>query len=139
MTAQIEQICLQFGLKLTDQRKVIANVILAASDHPHVEEIWRRAHLIDNRISLATVYRTINLLSELGAIEKLQFGEGKARYEGVQDNSSHHHHLIDITTGDIIEFMDEELEELKHKIANRLGYKLVDHKLELYGIPKTDK
>ena len=132
---QLEKICLEFGIKLTEQRKIIANVVLQSSDHPHVEEIWRRASAIDERISLATVYRTINLLAELGAIEKLQFGEGKARYEVVHHNDAHHHHLIDITTGDIIEFTDDELELLKEKIAERLGYKLVDHKLELYGVP----
>lgn len=132
---QIEKLCTQRGIKLTEQRKIIAKVVCEANDHPHVEEIYRRANLKDNKISLATTYRTINLLTELGLIEKLQFGDGKARYESVDDEAHNHHHLINVKTGEIIEFTDTELEALKQRIAQRLGYKLLDYRLELYGTP----
>ncbi len=106
---KMEKLCTQRGIKLTEQRKIIARVICEANDHPHVEEIYRRANLKDNKISLATTYRTINLLTELGLIEKLQFSDGKARYESANDEAHDHHHLINVQTGEIIEFTDQEL------------------------------
>jgi Fur family ferric uptake transcriptional regulator len=135
----IEALCLSKGLKLTEQRKVIAQVISASGDHPHVEEVYQRASAIDNKISLATVYRTINLLESYGVIEKLEFGDGRARYEPKRSEADHHHHLIDLTTGKIIEFYDAELEKLKADIAAKLGYQLVDHRLELFGVPLKNK
>lgn len=131
----IETTCVELGIKLTDQRKVIAHVIQKSEDHPNAEEIFARASQIDPNISLATVYRTVNLFEGYGIIEKLDFQDGKARYEAKSDvANSHHHHLIDLETGKVLEFYDKELEELKEKIASKLGYKLVDHKLELYGV-----
>jgi len=124
---------------MTDQRKVIAEVIFSSNDHPNAEAIYERASKINNSISLATVYRTINLFEVYGIIEKLDFQDGKGRYEATNNENDHHHHLIDLETGKVIEFQDEELEALKMKIANRLGYELVDHRLELYGRKLNNK
>ena len=140
MSETIEQKCLSKGLKLTDQRKVIAKVIsnsketYGESDHPDVDELYKRVSKIDSKISIATVYRTVKLLEESGILTKHDFKGGKARYE--QINESHHDHLIDIKTGEIIEFVDEEIEILQKKVADKYGYNLVDHKLELYGVKK---
>ena len=140
MSETIEQKCLSQGVKLTDQRRIIAKVISESkqaygeSDHPDVDELYNRVSKIDPKISIATVYRTVKLFEEAGILTKHDFKGGKARYE-INDD---HNHLIDIKTGDIIEFVDEEIEELQRKIANKYGYKLVDHKLELYGV-KIDK
>ena len=122
---------LQKGIKLTHQRKVIAQVITDARDHPDANEVFMRANKIDNRISLATVYRTIKLFEENKVLNRIELGGKKARYEELTD--SHHDHLIDIDTGDIIEFVDDEIEELQKKVAKKLGYSLVDHKMELFG------
>lgn len=132
----IEDLFNKTGLKITEQRKIIAKVILDSTDHPNVEEVYNKAAIIDKNISLATVYRTVNLLEGYGIIEKLDFQEGKARYEA-KEKTDHHHHLIDLETGKVIEFRDKELEILKEKIAKKLGYKLVNHRLELYGIKLT--
>jgi len=130
--AKLYDKCLQVGLRMTLPRKVILEVIEDAEDHPDVEEMYRRAVVKDKTISIATVYRTIKLFEEAGILTKHDFKSGKARYELNDD----HNHLIDIKTGEIIEFVDEEIEELQKKIADKYGYKLVDHKLELYGIKK---
>ena len=140
MSETIEQKCQSQGVKLTDQRRIIAKVISESkkaygeSDHPDVDELYNRVSKIDPKISIATVYRTVKLFEEAGIVTKHDFKGGNARYE-INDD---HNHLIDIKTGDIIEFVDEEIEELQKKIANKYGYKLVDHKLELYGV-KVDK
>tara|TARA_A100001015_G_scaffold79230_1_gene87882 strand:- start:480 stop:908 length:429 start_codon:yes stop_codon:yes gene_type:complete len=133
----IEEKCKTKGVRLTDQRKIIAKVMseskitYGSKDHPDVDELHKRVSLIDKKISIATVYRTVKLLEESGIIERHDFKEGKSRYEPSTDQ--HHDHLIDINSGQIIEFVDEEIEKLQHKVATKLGYKLVDHKLELYG------
>ena len=133
----IEKKCLEKGVRLTDQRKVIAKVMseskltYGSKDHPDVDELHKRIALIDSKISIATVYRTVKLLEESGIIERHDFKEGKSRYE--PSTEVPHDHLIDINSGDIIEFVDRDIEELQKKIAKKLGYKLVDHKLELYG------
>ena len=140
MSETIEQKCQSQGVKLTDQRRIIAKVISESkkaygeSDHPDVDELYNRVSKIDPKISIATVYRTVKLFEEAGILTKHDFKGGKARYE-INDD---HNHLIDIKTGDIIEFVDQEIEELQKKIARKYGYKLVDHKLELYGV-KVDK
>ena len=140
MSETIEQKCQSQGVKLTDQRRIIAKVISESkkaygeSDHPDVDELYNRVSKIDPKISIATVYRTVKLFEEAGILTKHDFKGGKARYE-INDD---HNHLIDIKTGDIIEFVDQEIEELQKKIASKYGYKLVDHKLELYGV-KVDK
>ncbi|MBT3593935.1 MAG: transcriptional repressor [Hellea sp.] len=131
MTSWIERKCTESGLRMTDQRKVIAKVLSEANDHPDAEDLYSRASTIDPKISLATVYRTVRLFSEAGIIETHDFRDGRARYETTDDD--HHDHLIDVTTGDVIEFVDDEIEQLQHKIAEKLGYELVDHRLELYG------
>lgn len=133
MNQSFETLCQDLGLKLTEQRKIIAKVLFEAIDHPTTEEVYNRASKIDSNISLATVYRTVGLFEGYGVIEKLDFSDGKARYEWKSDIKEHHHHLIDLDTGEVIEFQDDELEELKERIAKRLGYKLVNHRLELYG------
>ena len=130
-TSRIVDSFLQKGIKLTHQRKVIAQVITDARDHPDANEVFMRANKIDNRISLATVYRTIKLFEENKVLNRIELGGKKARYEELTD--SHHDHLIDIDTGDIIEFVDDEIEELQKKVAKKLGYSLVDHKMELFG------
>ena len=127
----IEEKCVAKGVRLTEQRKVIAQVMSEASDHPDVDELHKRVNKIDKKISIATVYRTVNLLEESGIVEKHDFKGGKARYEESPDE--HHDHLIDINSGEIVEFVDKEIEKLQVKVAEKLGYKLVDHKLELYG------
>ena len=131
MGSWIEKKCAERGLRMTDQRKVIAKVLSDATDHPDAEELYARASEIDSNISLATVYRTVRLFTEAGIIETHDFRDGRARYETADDE--HHDHLIDVTTGDVIEFVDEEIEELQKRIAAKLGYELVDHRLELYG------
>ena len=131
MSETIEQKCLTKGVKLTDQRKIIAQVMSESSDHPDVDELYNRVSKIDPKISIATVYRTVKLFEESGILEKHDFKGGKARYE--QSPDEHHDHLIDINSGEIIEFVDEEIEKLQIQVAKKLGYKLVDHKLELYG------
>ena len=131
----IERKCSEHGLRMTEQRKVIAQVLSDADDHPDAEELYSRSAAIDPKISLATVYRTVRLFSDAGIIETHDFRDGRARYETADDD--HHDHLIDVQTGDVIEFMDEEIEELQKKIAEKLGYELVDHRLELYGRKKS--
>lgn len=132
-TSSIEEACIAKGMRMTDQRRVIARTIEAADDHPDVEELYRRASAIDPNISLSTVYRTVKLFEESGILEKLEFGDGRARYEDAERD--HHDHLIDVNSGTVIEFVDPEIEALQEKIAARLGYKLVGHRLELLGVP----
>jgi Fur family ferric uptake transcriptional regulator len=127
--------CEAKGLRMTEQRRVVAQVIGAAEDHPDVEELFARAAAIDPRISIATVYRTVNLFEEAGILEKLEFGDGRARYEDAERD--HHDHLIDLHSGEVIEFVDPEIEALQERIAARLGYKLKGHRLELFGVPVT--
>tara|TARA_B100000579_G_scaffold147631_1_gene119770 strand:- start:1857 stop:2264 length:408 start_codon:yes stop_codon:yes gene_type:complete len=127
----IEEKCKKIGVRLTEQRKVIVEVMSKAKDHPDVDELYKRANQVDNKISIATVYRTVKLLEECGILEKHDFKGRKARYEKSPDE--HHDHLIDINSGEIVEFVDKDIEELQNKVAKKLGYKLVDHKLELYG------
>ena len=134
MSETIEQKCIAKGVKLTDQRKIISKIMSDSQDHPDVDELYKRASKIDSKISIATVYRTVKLFEEAGIVTKHDFKGGKARYEEL--NESHHDHLIDIKTGEIIEFVDEEIEKLQQKVADKYGYKLVDHKLELYGVKK---
>lgn len=129
----LEEQCARKGMRMTDQRRVIAQVIEQASDHPDVEELYRRASGIDPRISLSTVYRTLNLFEEAGLVTKHDFKDGRARFEPIPDE--HHDHLIDIRSGKVIEFRNEEIEAIQELIAKRLGYKLVDHRLELYAVP----
>jgi len=130
---RIEKLCLEKNMRMTEQRRVIARVLSAATDHPDVEELHRRAHAVDPHISIATVYRTVRLFEEAGIIDRLDFRDGRSRYEEHPDE--HHDHLIDMKTGKVVEFMDEEIEALQIAIARKLGYKLVDHRLELYGVP----
>ena len=143
MTDTIEEKCLSKGVKLTDQRKIIARVLSQSkskygeSDHPDVDELYNRVSKIDPKISIATVYRTVKLFEEAGIVAKHDFKGGKARYEELSE--SHHDHLIDIKTGEIIEFVDDEIEMLQKKVADKYGYKLVDHKLELYGVKKKSQ
>ena len=127
---KLEKACEDKGLKMTEQRRVIARVIADAEDHPDVETVYRRATAVDPRISIATVYRSLKLFEDANELVRHDFGEGRARYEETGD---HHEHLIDIETGEVIEFMHQELEALKERVANELGYELVDHRLELYG------
>ena len=134
MSETIEQKCKKKGVKLTDQRKIIAKVMSSSQDHPDVNELYLRVSKIDSKISIATVYRTVKLFEEAGIITKHDFKGRKARYEEV--NEGHHDHLIDVNSGEIIEFVDEEIEILQKKVAEKYGYDLVDHKLELYGIKK---
>ena len=134
MSVSIEEKCKEKGVKLTDQRKLIAKVMSDSSDHPDVDELYKRVSKIDSKISIATVYRTVKLFEEVGILAKHDFKGGKARYEELSEG--HHDHLIDIKTGEIIEFVDDEIEKLQKKVADRHGYALVDHKLELYGIKK---
>ena len=134
MLETIEQKCIKKEVKLTDQRKIIAKVMSEANDHPDVDELYNRVSKIDSKISIATVYRTVKLFEEFGILAKHEFKGDKARYE--QLNESHHDHLIDIKSGEIIEFVDQEIEKLQKKVAEKYGYDLVDHKLELYGVKK---
>ncbi|HKZ96710.1 MAG TPA: Fur family transcriptional regulator [Hyphomicrobiaceae bacterium] len=129
---RIERLCVKQGLRMTGQRRVIARVLSEARDHPDVEEVHRRAHEADNRISLSTVYRTLKLFFAKGILERHDFGRGRGRYEAAARR--HHDHLIDLTTGRVIEFRNEDIEKLQHRIARDHGYKLVGHRLELYGV-----
>lgn len=129
----LEEQCAEKGMRMTDQRRTIAQVMEAAEDHPDVEELYRRASAIDPRISLSTVYRTLNLFEEAGLVNRHDFRDGRARFEPIPDE--HHDHLIDIRSGKVIEFRNEEIEAIQEVIAKRLGYKLVDHRLELYAVP----
>lgn len=125
--------CEAKGLRMTEQRRIVARVIGEADDHPDVEELYARAARVDPRISIATVYRTVKLFEEAGILERLEFGDGRARYEDAERD--HHDHLIDVNTGEVIEFVDPEIEALQEKIAERLGFRLVGHRLELLGVP----
>jgi Fur family ferric uptake transcriptional regulator len=131
--SRIERLCASKRLRMTGQRRVIARVLSAAKDHPDVEEVHRRAHAVDTRISLSTVYRTLKLLADNGILERHDFGAGRGRYE--EAARSHHDHLIDIETGKVIEFRNEEIERIQEGIARELGFELVGHRLELYGVP----
>ena len=135
MKDSIEKKCIKKGVKLTDQRKIIARIMSESNDHPDVDELYKRASKIDKKISIATVYRTVKLFEEAGILTKHEFKGEKARYEEL--NEGHHDHLIDIKSGEIIEFVDEEIEKLQKKVAEKHGYTLVDHKLELYGVKKN--
>jgi len=137
MEKTIEQKCLIKGVKLTDQRKIIAKVMTEANDHPDVDELYNRVSKIDSKISIATVYRTVKLFEESGIVTKHDFKGGKARYEQLMED--HHDHLIDVKSGEIIEFVDHEIEKLQKKVAEKYGYELIDHKLELYGLKKYSK
>jgi Fur family ferric uptake transcriptional regulator len=130
---RIEKLCLEKGMRMTDQRKVIARVLSEAQDHPDVEELYRRSSAVDPNISIATVYRTVRLFEEAGIIARHDFRDGRSRYE--QAGEEHHDHLIDMKSGQVIEFIDEEIERLQHLIAARLGFRLIDHRLELYAVP----
>ena len=134
---RIEKLCVEKGMRMTDQRRVVARVLSEAKDHPDVEELYRRAHTVDPHISIATVYRTVRLFEESGIIERHDVRDGRSRYEEAPD--VHHDHLIDMRSGKVIEFVDEEIEKLQQAIARRLGFKLVDHRLELYGVPVEEK
>ncbi len=136
MSDRIEKLCLAKNMRMTDQRRVIARVLSVSSDHPDVEELHRRAHAVDPHISIATVYRTVRLFEEAGIIDRLDFRDGRSRYEEHSDD--HHDHLIDMKTGKVVEFVDAEIEALQEAIARKLGYRLVDHRLELYGMPLDD-
>jgi len=133
----LEEACLAKGMRMTEQRRVIARVLEAASDHPDVEELYRRAADVDPHISLATVYRTVKLFEDAGVIARHDFGAGRSRYEPIPDE--HHDHLIDVRTGKVIEFRNEEIERLQRAIAEKLGFRLVDHRLELFGVPLKDE
>jgi Fur family transcriptional regulator, ferric uptake regulator len=133
LLARIEKVCAERGFRMTEQRRVIADVLAKAHDHPDVDALHRRAVAIDSRISLATVYRTVRTFEEAGILTRHDFGDGRARYE--QAPKSHHDHLIDLSTGNVVEFRNEEIEELQRRVAQQLGFKLVDHRLELYAVP----
>ena len=137
MSENIEHKCIAKGVKLTDQRKIIAKVMSESNDHPDVDELYKRVLKIDSKISIATVYRTVKLFEESGILTKHEFKGGKARYEEL--NESHHDHLIDVKSGEIIEFVDQEIENLQKKVAEKYGYDLIDHKLELYGVKVNPK
>jgi len=129
----LEQKCIEQGMRMTDQRRTIAHVLSKSDDHPDVEELYRRASAIDSKISIATVYRTVRLFEEAGILERHDFKDGRARYE--QAPEEHHDHLIDIQSGEVLEFRSEEIEELQKRVAKELGFELVDHRMELYGVP----
>ena len=129
----LEQLCADKGLRITEQRRVIARVLSESADHPDVELLHERASAIDPKISIATVYRTVKLFEEAGILDKLEFGDGRARYEDAERD--HHDHLIDMNSGEVIEFVDPEIEALQERIAEKLGYRLIGHRLELYGVP----
>ncbi len=129
----LEELCVDKGMRMTEQRRTVARVLEAATDHPDVEELYRRASLIDPKISIATVYRTVKLFEDAGVVTRHDFGAGRARYETIPEE--HHDHLIDLRTGRVLEFRDDEIEALQQAIAERLGFRLVDHRLELYGVP----
>lgn len=134
---RIERLCIEKGMKMTEQRRIIARVLSAANDHPDVEEVYRRASKLDPKISIATVYRTVRLFQEANIVERHDFGNGRSRYEEATDE--HHDHLIDIQSGKVIEFQNAEIEDLQEKIAKKHGMKLVGHRLELYGVPLDSK
>lgn len=136
MSDRIEKMCVEKGMRMTDQRRVIARVLSESDDHPDVEELYRRASDVDSNISIATVYRTVRLFEEAGILERHDFRDGRSRYEEVSEE--HHDHLIDMRSGNVIEFRNEEIEALQVRIAKELGFKLVDHRLELYGVPLND-
>ncbi|MCJ8323820.1 MAG: transcriptional repressor [Rhizobiales bacterium] len=131
--SQLERQCLDKGMRMTEQRRVIARVLSESFDHPDVEELYRRAAKVDNKISIATIYRTVRLFEEAGILERHDFRDGRSRYETISDE--HHDHLIDVNSGKVVEFQNEEIEQLQRKIAEDLGYKLVDHRMELYAVP----
>lgn len=131
--SKIEMLCAKKNMRMTEQRRVIAQVLSSATDHPSVEDLYQRAHEFDDRISLSTVYRTVRLFVDAGIVESHDFGDGKARLEPVADE--HHDHLINVKTGEVIEFQNEEIEKLQERVARELGFELVDHRLELYGVP----
>ena len=133
MPSRLERLCIEKGLKMTEQRRVIARVLSEATDHPHVEQVYRRATEIDSRISIATVYRTVRLFEEAHILERHDFGDGRARYEEAPEE--HHDHLIDVQSGKVVEFQNEQIEALQREVAKQLGYELVDHRLELFGVP----
>ena len=133
MPSRIEKLCIDKGLKMTEQRRVIARVLSDAADHPDVEQVYRRATEIDPRISIATVYRTVRLFEEANILERHDFRDGRARYEEAPE--THHDHLINLHTGEVIEFRNEEIEKLQRRVAEELGFELVDHRLELYAVP----
>lgn len=130
---RIEKLCIEKGLRMTGQRRIIARVLSESHDHPDAEELHRRAAAIDQHISIATVYRTVRLLEEAGILERHDFRDGRSRFEEVPDE--HHDHLIDVQSGKVIEFHNDQIEDLQRQVAEKLGYKLVDHRLELYGVP----
>lgn len=132
----IEARCVEKGMRMTEQRRTIARVLNDAEDHPDVEELYRRCSRIDSKISISTVYRTVKLFEDAGIIEKHDFREGRARFEQIPD--THHDHLINLRTGEVVEFQSEEIERLQAEVARKLGYKLVDHRLELYAVPLND-
>ncbi|MDP2619370.1 MAG: Fur family transcriptional regulator [Hyphomicrobiales bacterium] len=134
--SRIEAVCLDKGMRMTEQRRVIARVLSDAEDHPDVEEVYARASTVDPRISISTVYRTVKLFEDAGILEKHEFRDGRSRYEPTSDE--HHDHLIDLRTGEVIEFQNEDIEKLQRLVARELGYRLVDHRLELYGVPLKD-
>jgi Fur family ferric uptake transcriptional regulator len=133
----IEAQCAARGMRMTEQRRVIARILASSDDHPDVEELYRRCSAVDNRISISTVYRTVKLFEDAGIIERHDFRDGRARYEQMPE--SHHDHLINLRTGEVIEFQSEEIEALQAEVARRLGYRLVDHRLELYAVPLDEK
>ena len=133
---RLEKLCAEKGMRMTEQRRVIARVLSEAHDHPDVEELHRRAHAVDPHISIATVYRTVRLFEESGILTRHEFHGGRSRYEEAPE--THHDHLIDMKTGKVVEFVDEEIEALQRAIARKLGYRLVDHRLELYGVPMEE-
>ena len=135
-TKDIEALCATKGMRMTEQRRVIARVLATSGDHPDVEELYRRCAAVDEHISISTVYRTVKLFEDAGIIERHDFRDGRARYEQMPD--THHDHLINLRTGEVIEFQSEEIERLQAEIARRLGYRLVDHRLELYAVPLAD-
>jgi Fur family ferric uptake transcriptional regulator len=133
---RLEHLCVEKGMRMTEQRRVIARVLSQAHDHPDVEELHRRAHAVDRHISIATVYRTVRLFEEAGILTRHDFRDGRSRYE--EASETHHDHLIDMKSGKVVEFVDPEIEKLQEAIARRLGYRLVDHRLELYGVPSEE-
>jgi Fur family ferric uptake transcriptional regulator len=137
MVSRLERLCIDRGLKMTEQRRVIARVLSDSEDHPDVEQVYRRATEIDPRISIATVYRTVRLFEEANILAKHDFGDGRSRYEEMRED--HHDHLIDVQSGQVVEFHNEEIEELQRQVAEQLGYKLVGHRLELYAVPLEKK
>jgi Fur family ferric uptake transcriptional regulator len=133
---RLERLCIEKGMKMTEQRRIIARVLSVADDHPDVEEVYRRASELDSKISIATVYRTMRLFEDEGIVDRHDFGDGRARYE--ETSEEHHDHLIDVKSGRVIEFHNEEIEALQERIAREHGLRLVDHRLELYGVPLTE-